>query len=515
MDRHPSADGPLIVTPTTRIPLTLFATLPIAAILAAMFFVRPSSAAPPTPAEDFWTFPDTSFAFLAFDPKALGDGVDKDPTRALVEAGLRGLLANLGTVEGGGTPLPDALLRPGLLGTSPYRLCLLDIAGSCPESPAASDRPLRIERLAAILEVRAPPNRYDEIIGAVRGALDRDAAARRAAPGNESPLALPGGRAGTAFTHAGDPEWREVSWSTSPSGVLIGLGHGALERWLAAPAMRNGAFPEWYFHRNQVVKRRGATTNVLEVMIDASALRRSAPEWFAYGRFGRVLDAWHIPNAREAMVHVRLPRVAPPKPGESTPPPTAALLLLIDLSYSSRADKPPTCAAIPVSEGAWPAGVTPTKAPYAVVLNSDWTKWASLALDTWIACSPHGGLEASAARARWMRTHGPAMERAIERAGPFVVINGPAGSIPTLLAPLKPGQPAEKTVAELREMFAPFAGTVHLDAPSKMWTLRLTPEEADPDGLLARFCWQVAKDGSSISAAWNPEALAPPKPPKP
>ena len=262
-----------------------------------MVFCRPMLAAPPTPAEDFWTFPEGSAAFFAFDPRALGDDAAKDPNRALVEAGLRTLLDHITPVDGGGLPLPSGILNLGTLGASPYRICLMEIAGSPRNGPPSPDRPFGIEKLAAIMEIRVPAAEHDQLIGAIRGALDRDP--RRAIPGAETTTTLPGGRKGTQFSRAGDPEWREISWCSTPTGLLVGMGHGSISRWLSTPPYAANQYPEWYAHRVSVTKARGPTNTVLEAMIDASALRRSLPEEFAFGRLGRLAEAWHLPNARE------------------------------------------------------------------------------------------------------------------------------------------------------------------------------------------------------------------------
>ena len=135
-----------------------------------------------------------------------------------------------------------------------------------------------------------------------------------------------------------------------------------------------------------------------------------------------------------------------------------------------------------------------------------------MALDTWVACSPRAGLEANAAAARWKRPHAEALERASQRCGPYVVINGPAPGLPTLEAPLKANQPVERTVADLREMFAPFPANIRLEGALKTWTFRLDPGDSDPDRLLSQFAWSVSKDGSALRGAWDPSALNPAKP---
>jgi hypothetical protein len=136
----------------------------------------------------------------------------------------------------------------------------------------------------------------------------------------------------------------------------------------------------------------------------------------------------------------------------------------------------------------------------------------SLAQDAWIACAPHAGLEASAARARWSRAHNAALERSAGRSGPVVIINGPAPLVPTVVVPLKASQPADRTIADLREMLAPFNAVIRFEPANRRWILQLPPADAAPP--LNTFAWQLAKDGSAFTGAWDPQNLAPAKPSK-
>src|SRR5262249_18686202 len=155
---------------------------------------------------------------------------------------------------------------------------------------------------------------------------------------------------------------------------------------------------------------------------DLSALRRVAPEEFAYARMGRLVSGWHVANGRTIMLDVRVPK-PPPAPAEGAAPPHGVPLLMADLCYSSRAGPPATVHPVRLSEGTWPADSpleAPTDSAYAVLFRSDWSTWIPLALDTWIACSPHAGAEDTAARLRWMRAHSGAVDRLMARAGDWV-----------------------------------------------------------------------------------------------
>jgi hypothetical protein len=178
-----------------------------------------------------------------------------------------------------------------VLGANAYRVCLLELEAELPSGPVVPDRPLHLKTLSLIVEVRAKPP-HDTLVEVLRGTVSRDHAARHAPPASESTFDLPGGRRATMLSGPGDDGWREVAWLSTPEGLLIGVGHGALERWLNAPAPSAEPMSEPNHIRTEVFQRREGTTPVLDVGVDLDALRRIMPQssrpgaWAVWSRPG-------------------------------------------------------------------------------------------------------------------------------------------------------------------------------------------------------------------------------------
>lgn len=488
------------------------------ALLTALLLSRARAAEPP----DFWEFPPDALAFAAVDPHIFGSGDDADPARALVPAGLRGLIDNAIPADSHGPLDLSAFLTPGILGSSAYRVCLLSLAVE-PGREAAGRPQSRITALSAVIDIRAPRVEHDALIAGLHAAIDR-AAPPRAATGTESAYSLPGGRRATRFERDGEPPWRTIEWTSSDTSLLVALGRGTLEKWLGTPPAEARppapARTEVAYHRSQAARARPRTVPILEFYLDLNALRRAAPDEFASGRLGRLASAWHLSNARGVMLHARIPRPPrPTKPGADEPapaPPSGPPLIALELSYASRAEPPGTVRSIPISESAWPADADalprPAAGSYIIVLRAAWPMWILTALDTYSALAP---APASTKPERWFRRHGPALERAAAHAGPWVVISGgptPAGQPRPVAAAalLNPAAGKARIDADLRTIFASLGDEVR--QTSGVWSLRLGPKEADPDGLLKQLGWGTSADGTLLEAAWDPAALAPRKP---
>jgi hypothetical protein len=451
-----------------------------------------------TQADDLWSIPDGSIAWLAADTRALGPALD-DANQTLALSALRSLLESSWDIDGDAPALPSALLSASVLDGAPFRMCLLDLAAA----PGRPDRLVRLEQLRAVLEVRAPAEGHERFIAAIRGALDQDRRGARRGVGTERALALAGDRRATAFAREGDPDWRQVAWLSTPNAFYLGLGAGSLDRWFAAPT--RGAAAEWALHRKSIGERRGRTEPVVEAYIDLNALRIAAPEEVGLGRLGRLAAAWQVANARTVMFSVRIARPAAPKPGE-TPPPPGPPLLLLDASSSSRAEKPGTVHSIGLSEAAWPkdaAGLEKPTGGYAVLLKPEWEPWVTIGLDTSAALRPEGSVDPAAAQLRWMRGHRDALERMLGRAGEWCLITGPAGpETVALTATLKPAGPKDRLDADCREIFPTLDDRIKWDQTAKAWVFRITPDGRGP---LAQFCWRTSAD--SVVGGWSLKSL--------
>lgn len=432
---------------------------------------------------DLWSEPDGAAAWWVFDPGVLGPNEASDPARAMAEAGLRALLSRVMPVEGAPPVLPTDLVSPGVLGASPYRLCLMDIEAAEAAGKPGPDRAAPLSKLAAVLEVRRPQP-HEDLLGILRAKLGGGA-------GAEKPIDLPGGLKGTQIGEG----TRAVSWCSKPGSLVVGFGSGAIERWLGAPEL--AAQSEAKAERAQITSARAGGTPVFEAYVDLNALRRAAPEQFAYGRIGRLAGAWRLANARSFMASARL---MPPAEGRPR-------LLGMDVAFASRAESPGVVHAMPVSDGSWPAEAGPVDAaPYAAIVRADWVGWMTTSLDTWAAVSPGGGAPERAAAERWQRAHHAALERILGQAGARCVIRGGAGGL-ALEATLMPAPHRQRLDLALRDVWGSIAKEIALDPAMPVWSLTLDETHADPDHLLRRFFWGVRADGLAFVGAWSREPV--------
>ncbi|MFN0134138.1 MAG: hypothetical protein ACKVW3_16610 [Phycisphaerales bacterium] len=526
----------------------------IAAVFVALLPVMADAAQPPVASQppattppplqpaavptDFWMFPANATAWAAFAPSVLGAGAENDPLRPLVEAGWRGLISSSAKVDRG-TSVVTALLRPSLLGAAPYRVCLMDLK----LAPAGGrERPgveptAKVDKLAAVLEIRVPPP-HDRLEAAVQSALRDDERADRASGGRIGPATIPGAvRAGT-YSREGDPATRRIEWCSTSGAFIVGLGEGTLAAWVARGNARESG--DWQRHRGQVLRGRPASVPVAEAFIDLNALRGAAPEEFAVGRVGKLAEAFRVANARSVMVHVRLPlpnavtqgtpndggEEAEPTEASSQTPTTSATpqtetprsmpLLAIDVSWSNRSEPPGTFSSVAISERASDVpGLLPmpSSGRFAVVLKSDWPMWLAVMGDVYAAASGKSGDEFLAARTRWLRRHGPTLERLLPPLGtPVTLMGRPAEGVgaPALVIALANGR-AAKHEAEMRELMASLDARIKYSAGQRTWTMTLAKGDADRDGKLAAWSWALAAEGAAIFVDFEPSMVEVPK----
>lgn len=472
----------------------------LAAFVGALLLLPlPARAAPEPLPQDFWNFPPGAVAFCAVDPRLFGQGPEADPARALIDAGLRGLIDNILPADAPGPLDLSAFLTPAVLGDAPYRLCLLKI-GCDPDRAGA------LTSISAVIEIRAAKADHPHLSGALQAALDRPGGPSRP-PAIQSAFSLKSGQKATRFSREGGAPWRTVEWTSSSTAFLVGIGEDSLDSFFApVPSSRDRARPEWVLHRNQLIRDRGYANPILEAYIDLNALRLAAPEDFSTGRMARLAAAWRIANARGLMVHARMPR--PPR--EGAPPPEGPPLMGIDISFSSRAEPPGAIRTFQVGQAAWPADAArlprPDAAAYSILLRADWPTWIIVALDTFSALAPESPPARAAQPERWLRRHGSLLERAGGHAGPWVLISGGPSPSPRPIAAaatLIPSRERARIDADLRILFNAVGAEVRRDNRSGVWTLSV--DAAEP--ALRSFSWSIFPDGSLLQGAWNPEAL--------
>lgn len=469
-----------------------------AAVVSAARAARPERGAPPT--GDFWSFPDGTVAFCAVDPQAFSTKAEIDPGQVLIAAGIRGLVNHALDLEETGPVDLDVMLAPGTLGPVPYRLCLLALeAGQVPGREA--NRPFRIGTLSAVLDIRS--TEADALTGALRASLSRPGARGSS---SETAITLANGRRAMRFSREGEPPWRDVEWCATDSAFLVGFGRGTLDRWMANPVSKDPR-PDWTLQSLFAVRNRPPSTPVFQAYINLNALREGVSDSFFGGRFADLADAWHIANARSVMVHAGIPK---PPTGQAAP--QSPVLISVDLTYTSRAEKPGSVHTVALSQSAWPIeaeGLPRPVTPYALLLRADWQNWAIMALETYAALSSR---QAAQQPERWLRRHKGTLERLAAQAGPYVVLAGgpaPAGQRPIAAATRLISADKDskwRLEGDLREIFGSLGDEVRREQ-SGLYTLRIPPREMDPDGVIRTFNWMASPDATLMAAAFTPQPV--------
>jgi hypothetical protein len=444
-----------------------------------------------------WNYPQGTVAYWAAGA-SLPASSELNPTRLLVERGASALLAGALRVEGGGTSVPGMLLDSGLLKARGYRLCLMEIESSPQPARANAETGVSIRKLSGVFEIRGGAG-HAEFISAIQHGLDEDERARKVQGGIARPLTLPGGVRGMAYARSGEDDWREVSWCSTDSAFLVGFGAGALERWLTAESGRDPAACEWVLHRASATsKHLEGTETAFEAFVDLNALRRVFPEQFAYGPLGAIARAWHLPNARTAMLLAK-------STGDNT-----GRTLQIAAAWSSRSERPGLgramllSAALPAN---WKHGTTDS---VTTVLKADWSGVISLLAETYPALSTtRAASEFNGARTRYLARRGTAMRRVLERLGDATILSpaGPDGVVVRIaIREAKPELDAGKHATienDLREVLS--VPEVSYDGATKSWSLRLSQGDASGGRAIfpQDFAWRVSKDGTALEGRWG------------
>lgn len=455
-------------------------------LLIAVCLNTPARGQPMTSEQGFWFVPDGTVAYWVVDGKVMGED---ERTRALLAAGLRGLMDNVIAVEGASSAA-DVLLRGKVLGDASYRVCLLDLEGQA-VTGKDKKRVFRPTKFGAVIEVRAKRELHDRFAAAMEGAIGLDSRSGQTRQRKEIELS---GELKAQVSVTGD-DWRDVAWVSTPDAFIVGFGKGTLEKWMtsAAANVRNSA---WGLERNLISQKRNRGKMAFEAFVDLNALRMKVPEEFAAGRLGQLVHAWHVQNDRTVMVHGTLPgKAAPAKPKSDEEEPakpakeekeTGVPLLALDVTWSDRAEKPGQWKSVAVSEGAWPAGVArPVSGAWAILLRPTVAAWVDMGADTYQELG--GGTEFSALRSRWERRMLPVIEKVVARMGEWVMVT--PGLDVTI--GVKPAEGPDKLMSDLRGLFSSLEPFVKFEG--KAWSLKGDAEEE-----LTGFGWRVTEDGKGI-----------------
>lgn len=463
--------------------------------------------------ESLFEIPAGALAWWALDARQ-AEGGGQRAARLVAEGVLRAALMSGLIGDADAAELVAGLLAASALGAAPHRVCVLEVA-----TEPMPDGTARLSRVQAVLELREAGD-HAPLMRTIRAVLvDAPAAEEGGAqqdPGQQRALTLPGGRRGVAYRRSDWPEWMDVSWCSTPGVFYVGFGVGALERWFTAP---REVFvpPRWVQHRAAVDGARGPSRPIVECYVGIDALRRAWPEPFVAGRAGSILSAWHLINARDAMIHVRVAEQAGAA-DESAGTGGSTAMLTIDVSWSSRSLPPARIDRQSISVGRWPGelDLPRPKGRYVLVIDAQWRRWVEMAVATYRAA--HRGwdaIEFQVRHDRWMRAHGEALDRLLGSLDRWVVVaDDPPPPLPvpgwaSAMVRIRPEVDRRRLMQDLREVFGSLGDKVEYDEGRQMWSLRYVDASKDPGGLLRLVSWALAGDEGApvLVVGWQPQAV--------
>jgi hypothetical protein len=393
--------------------------------------------------------PEQAVASWAFDPRGLGPEAAEDPHRQLIEQGLVALVWRAVNIQPNQSISLAAVLDPGLLRDTPYRLVLLDLAIDSAREPAPGVL-ADLTRLQAVLEIMT--DRHEDFDQAIRTAV------RSSNLPDPQPLEISPGRTAQVIRR-GDGV-RELSWLWTDDSLLIGWGSGAISTWIEAPTAHSSA----QAHRREAGGRRTNHRPLLEAFADLDRLRTLAPDEVGWGSLADLLHAWGISNARSCMAHAWLP------PEVRTGP----RLLQLDFTWSSRAEPTGTIHGHTLTSESWHPGLgpPPADATYAIVIAPSWFPWLHTGLATYQSLVPEDA-DFPRRRERWLQRYAGPLKRLAADLATIAAIVGPTGDAPPmLLVPMRPftrGQLHQ----DLKAIFASVSPPVHFDAGDRRWTIAI------------------------------------------
>jgi hypothetical protein len=412
-------------------------------------------------------------ALWSIDPGALGGG-GSDRNVALAEAAMVfAVTRSVGTDNAGAL---GALIRRELLGASPYRLTLLKFHATCRPPVHNDPAPTSIDALEAVLEIEHPSN-PDAIVTALRSSL---------ANTPESALTLPDQSVGHSLSRNGEPPSHTLEWTTRGSSLLIGLGAGSLADWLAPPVPEPSDTPTVARHQ-AALPHDGRLS--LQLWIDLNALRRDAPDLFAYGRFAYLAKPWGLLNSRSLLVEGRTIAT------DVTHPP----LLAVSSAWSLRSESLNAVHAQDLATGVWPPWLAATGggAAYAVILSDSLRDlvYGGIDLATHLAARPS---DFSSRVGRWGRDGAEFLVRTFRALDDPAIVLGPGPKGVAAIIPIRrESQGARSDVEGLMSSLSPaVTGAGTPDA----WRFSVH-QQASP--ALVGLSWRLSSDGRTLEAIWT------------
>lgn len=452
-----------------------------------MLGVSSAGATPPPP---------DAIAFWQFDPTAFSAARAPRTDRQTAIAAMRAAVASHVIPDSKAAMALEGLLVAAEVGAVPHTLCVMDFAAHRPASGSGMD----VDRLQMALELRTGAS-HDDYLRTIRAVLvdaERAQGAGDAFAARQRRIELPGGLAGVAFADVRWEPWAEVSWVSTDDAFVVGLGRGALERWLEK---RPGEAPAWADHRAAVDGSRPEGRAVASAWMDLRAMRRAFPDAFVAGRARRLLARLDLDRAGEVMVHARL------TPSANSPP-----LLAIDATV--RAMNVDLLERRALTAHAWPEGALdqpPPGSSAAIVAPIEPAAFLELCLDLVIACTRDNDMDEMVTRIEgWKAQHAERIGRVTGAMRPFLVIaDDPAPVLPipgaaTLILELARGADTGAMREDVDALTAGLGERI-VESPGGVRAYR-----ADPAGIIRMPAWGVVGGGGSPAAlvgGWGPPCV--------
>jgi hypothetical protein len=229
--------------------------------------------------------PERPIAYYRLDPSGF------NPPSAWLPAFLR-LLDAVGVVPRSELPVADGILIASTLGSYEHRFALIDL-----KAHRYNPGELQIDYLHMGLTIEAP-GQFPQLKQSLATILSHygNPAARE-----QTEIELPGNRKGVRFRLNTWPSWWSIEWYGDGQRLHVGIGHGALERWLR---IREGqADPRVSEHKK--VAGHDVPGSFFEVFADLDRLHAAAPTLFHTGRLSPMLRLFELGDTDVAMLHGR------------------------------------------------------------------------------------------------------------------------------------------------------------------------------------------------------------------
>jgi hypothetical protein len=393
--------------------------------------------------------PEDAFGWAYLDGAALGGAKDAAAQHSVVDS-LLGWCAPGRVIQDPTTEkLVSGLIGDALVEGVPISLCVFDVNEE-PGTPGA-DVPgtLREVRFGAAISIKAGDKE-----GVFTGRL------ARALTGAQR-VTLPGNGEASEYRKKDWPGWRAIDWVSRDGEVSVGIGDGALLRWLSLPREGSPQAPV-RLHRECVAAARPGTEPVAEVFVNIDRLRHAFADRFDDDAGARLLGVMHLANARSFMLHVRAPA------------PGAAPGLLIDATWSVRSEPRTSIRRLAMTKTNELDAADGVKAALPV----PWVAWAGGVLDAYGALLDQRDARIfSRDRHAWSVRRSPLLVR-LMGAAPGAVVSldrdgsGCAFGAFVFRFPISRGSKPEGVLRDFRALLDPFADRISNDASGQTWWLR-------------------------------------------